>query len=260
MAKNLPAVTESAGLPVAIDDLAVDAGMGLSNVHADDQAIPFLQLLQQLSPQCQKRGAGYVEGAEPGMIFNSVSGQVAEELIVVPVAYQREIVEWRPREQGGGFVAKHPVDSPILAQATKNDRGQDILPSGNLLANTAYHYVLVVKEDGTWEQAVVSMASTQLKKSRKWNSMMTAIKMRRKDGTPFTPPSFLFQYRLATELEQRDGNSWFGWAISPAGQVTDPVLYSVAREYALAVGEGTVRAADPHDVEVVESGSKTVPF
>jgi hypothetical protein len=258
MANKLPVVADATGLPIALDDLVGDAGMGLSNVRADDQAIPFLQLLQQLSPQCQKRGAAYVEGAEPGMIYNSVSGQVAEELVVVPVAYLREIVEWRPREAGGGFVAKHPVDSPIVNSATKNDRGQDILPNGNLLANTAYHYVLVVKDDGTWEQAVVSMASTQLKKSRRWNSMMTSIKLRRKDGTPFTPPSFLFRYRLSTEMETRDGNSWFGWSIANIGQIQDSVLYGVAREYAVAVGEGVVRAVDPHDAAEVET--KATPF
>ena len=57
-------------------------------------------------------------------------------------------------------------------KAVKGDKGRDVMPNGNELQNTAQHYVLLLKEDGGYEQAVISMKSTQLKKSRRWNSMM----------------------------------------------------------------------------------------
>jgi hypothetical protein len=42
---------------------------GLENVSStDDLALPFLKVLSQLSPQCNKTSNNYVEGAEPGMI------------------------------------------------------------------------------------------------------------------------------------------------------------------------------------------------
>ena len=48
---------------------------GLENVSsADDLALPFLKVLSQLSPQCNKTSNNYVENAEPGMIYNTVSG------------------------------------------------------------------------------------------------------------------------------------------------------------------------------------------
>ena len=43
--------------------------------------------------------------------------------------------------------------------------------------------------------ALISMKSTQLKISRKWNSMMAGIKMKGKNGM-FTPASFSHEYKL----------------------------------------------------------------
>ena len=42
----------------------------------DDLALPFLKVLGQLSPECNKRDAKHVKGAEPGMIINTVTNEV----------------------------------------------------------------------------------------------------------------------------------------------------------------------------------------
>ena len=43
---------KEAGLPAnLISEMATDSGLGLSNVTADDMQIPFLRILQALSPQ-----------------------------------------------------------------------------------------------------------------------------------------------------------------------------------------------------------------
>ena len=48
-----------------------DANTSFGNMDSDDYALPFLRVLGQLSPECNKRDAKYVDGAEPGMIFNT---------------------------------------------------------------------------------------------------------------------------------------------------------------------------------------------
>ena len=53
-----------------------DAGKGLGVLGQEDLALPFLKILGQLSPEVNKRDGKYVEGAEPGMIYNSVSHQL----------------------------------------------------------------------------------------------------------------------------------------------------------------------------------------
>ena len=69
-------VTEkkTAGLPANVFE--EDAAKGLGNIGQQDLALPFLKILGQLSPEVNKRDGKYGEGAEPGMIFNSVSGEL----------------------------------------------------------------------------------------------------------------------------------------------------------------------------------------
>ena len=53
-----------------------DANVQTGMVGQEDLALPFLKLLGQLSPEVNKRDGKYVEGAEPGMIYNSVTGEI----------------------------------------------------------------------------------------------------------------------------------------------------------------------------------------
>ena len=50
-----------------------DAGQGLENMDKDDLALPFLKLLQTSSDETKKKHSSYVQGAEPGMFYNTVS-------------------------------------------------------------------------------------------------------------------------------------------------------------------------------------------
>ena len=73
-----------------------DANTSFSNMGSEDFALPFLRVLGQLSPETNKRDAKYVEGAEPGMIFNTVTKQLydgEEGVNVIPCYYKREYVE-----------------------------------------------------------------------------------------------------------------------------------------------------------------------
>ena len=57
---------------IALASMFEQDGMsGMDNMGSEDFAMPFLRVLGQLSPETNKRDAKYVEGAEPGMIFNT---------------------------------------------------------------------------------------------------------------------------------------------------------------------------------------------
>ena len=53
-----------------------DANAGSQNMTQEDLALPFLKVLGQLSPEVNKRDGKYVEGAEPGMILNTVTNEI----------------------------------------------------------------------------------------------------------------------------------------------------------------------------------------
>ena len=61
---------------LAVNMFEADADKGSQNMTQEDLALPFLKVLGQLSPEVNKRDGKYVEGAEPGMIINTVTNEV----------------------------------------------------------------------------------------------------------------------------------------------------------------------------------------
>jgi hypothetical protein len=212
-----------------------DAGSGLENLTAEDLTIPRLKILQALSPEVNKRDGKYVEGAAAGDIINTVTKSLYTEddgCVVLPVAYKRMFLEWQPRESGGGLVKQH-LDPNILSQTTKDKTGADMLENGNYIQTSATHYGLVVDGD-SYQQVMIPMAGTQLKKSRTWNSVMASIKVQSSAGKVFTPPSYSHRYKLTTVAESNDRGTWFGWNIELAGVLTEEemFLYEAAKQFA----------------------------
>ena len=150
---------------LAANIFEADANVGSQNIEQEDLALPFIKVLGQLSPEVNKRDAGkYVQGAEPGMILNSVTKELfdgAKGIEVLPCSYERKYLQWKPRELGGGLVSIHAVDDPIVKTTKRDQMNRDVLPNGNYLENTANHFVVVL---GTVPStALVSMTRTQLK-------------------------------------------------------------------------------------------------
>tara|TARA_R100001460_G_scaffold7883_3_gene19823 strand:+ start:3053 stop:3838 length:786 start_codon:yes stop_codon:yes gene_type:complete len=215
-----------------------DAGGGMEHMTPEDFTIPRLKILQALSPEVNKRDGGYIDGAAAGDIVNTVTKQLYTEdnpLTVLPVAYKRMYLEWQPRESGGGLVNQH-TDASILGQTTKDERYADVLPNGNYIQTSATHYALTLEGD-SFQQVMIPMSNTQLKKSRTWNSVMSSIKIKGSEGNVFTPPSYSHKYKLTTVQESNDRGTWFGWNIELLGPITETEmsLYAIAREFAKTV-------------------------
>jgi len=114
MAKN--EIVEKKSTEVALmSSFEDDASGGFDNMNQDDFALPFLRLLTNVSPEI-----GEVEGAMPGMIYNTVTGQLYDGkkgITVIPCAYVRQYIEWAPRGSGSGAPAAiYPATSDILSR------------------------------------------------------------------------------------------------------------------------------------------------
>ena len=237
---------------LATFDMEADANKGAQNISQEDLALPFLKILGQLSPEVNKRDGKYVDGAEPGKIINTVTNQLYDSLEVVPVFYKRQYIEWQDRGTSTGApVAIHEADSDIISQTTRDKSYKDRLPNGNYLDNTANHFVLQLSD--TPQSALISMKSTQLKVSRKWNSMMMGLKMHGKNGL-FTPPTYSHIYKLKTVQMSNDKGTWFGWDVEKVGPVTDKGIYDMAKSFAISVGKGEIEAKHSSD-EPIKQGS-----
>ena len=233
-------VTEKKNGALATFDMEADAAQGAQNISQEDLALPFLKILGQLSPEVNKRDGKYVEGAEPGKIINTVTNELFDSVQVIPCHYKRQYIEWQDRGTSTGApVAIHEADSDIVSQTTRGKDYKDRLPNGNYLDNTANHFVLVTGKNP--QTALISMKSTQLKVSRKWNSIMMGLKMQGKNGL-FTPPTYSHIYNLSTVQMSNDKGTWFGWDVTKVGPVQDKNIYDMAKSFATSVGKGEVQA------------------
>ena len=209
-----------------------DAHAGFENVKTTSLALPILKLLQNGSGEAQKRNQNYVEGAEPGMFLNTVTKKTYEGatgIEVIPCHYKLEYQEWADFGTGSGRPENiYSADSDILSK-TKNEMGKDRLDNGNYILTVGQHYVLIIDGNST-ENALISMSSSQGKKSRKWNSMMMSITLDGKNG-PYTPPSFSHKYRLTSVLNSGKGNQWYGYNVTKVGPVEEPALYERAKKF-----------------------------
>ena len=231
-----------------------DSGSGFEEMSSADIQIPFIRIIQALSPQLKKTDPGFIQGASQGDIFNTVTKKFwsAEEGIeVIPVYYQLKLLEFVPRTQGGGFVGELNSASPEVQKAVRDkDTGLELLDNGNELVRTAQHYVKVIHKDGTLENAIVDMKKTQLKKSRGWNSIMM---MQKSNGV--TLPSFSSIYKLTSSEDGNDKGSWHSWSISHARQIDSMEAYNDAKGTHMSIKSGEMRVALPAD-----ANSDEVPF
>lgn len=211
---NLPATKEPAGKAIAMpaaDIFQAQAGAGLENVTASDMLVPRLTILQSLSPQLKPRDAAYIEGAKLGDICDVGTGEVFKDgIMFLPVYYRKDYLEWAPRASGEGLVAIHS-DPAILEQTTRNERKQPVLKNGNLIAETAQFFGFNLSAGR--RMCFLPMASTQLKKARKWITLASSEKLRRGDGSEFTAPLFYRAYELGTAEESNNQGDWSGWTI-----------------------------------------------
>jgi hypothetical protein len=241
MANANVAKKEESQLPaLSLDLMEGDAHSGLENISQDDLATPRLKVLMQLSPELED-----LEGAKAGMIYNTVTNDLydgSNGIRVLPCAYQRQYVD---------------ASSDILTKTTRDENNKDRLENGNYVETCGNHYVLLVTEQGDATPALITMKATQLKKSRKWNSMLLNLKLNGKNGL-FTPPSYSHFYRLKTTKEGNDKGNWWGWEISRESQLEDANLYNIAKSFAESVNKGEVKVKYEEDSSTTTD--EKVPF
>ena len=232
---------ESAAASAVALDFAADAGAGIEGADKDSFAIPFIAVLQGLSPQLET-----VDGARPGKLLNTITNELFDELLVVPCAFQRRFIRWAPRESGGGYKGDYsPIDIETgKIPTTPNEKGQPTI-EGDILRDTRNHFVLARSASGEWKPALISLSSTQIKKSKRWMSLIQGIELRDAQGRAFTPPSFSHIYSIKTVKEENTQGAWWGVEIGLHGAVQDAELYAKAKAFHASVSAGEVAATPP---------------
>lgn len=266
MAKTDPKTTAaSASTAVAVNpstDLALNdqyadyAGSGFENQTSDDYAIPFIGILQALSPQVAENAA-----LRQGMLINTVTGEIFEGSVgiaFIPATTQHLFVEWKPREKGGGFVAIHQPGSDVVkaALAASTSYGDyRVAPhdpkESNELIETFYVYGVAIDADGNSIESVLAFTSMKIKKYKGWMTKAKTIQIPLPDGRRIPAPLFAHRYRLKTVQEKNPKGSFYNWDITFDGEnamacrllPSDP-LFQQAVGVKKMIEDGTARAAN----------------
>lgn len=223
------------------------ANLGKENITADDIALPFLVLLQGLSPQL--RGSTKIKGASEGDVFNTVTQEILKPPFdVIPCAFRKAWVEWVPREKGGGFVTQHDSDE-ILKSCKRDNKNTDILPNGNTVIPTAYHFVLVNRQ-----RAIIALSRTQLKYSRQWLGQIMNLSIKVGDQT-INPPPFSHEYQVSVQEQSNDKGTWLIMKFGNPRLIKSAEAYAAAKQFHKDVIGGIVKMVPPPIEDVATSNA-----
>lgn len=230
-----------------------NAGVGHDDLGREDYALPFLKILQGLSPEIQRGDPKFIPGAKQGDLVNSVTGETYDGehgVRVVRVAFEKKYIEWRPRKAGGGLVKIFDTFDAALS-----DR---IPPIGNAdtdteIIETAQVFCLVETAAG-WQPAVMSLTKSKLKASRAWNALM-AEQTYQKWGIPGDPnealPHAAMIYRVRTVSKTNPKGTFFVPVVDRAEVVPTPaVVFGRAMEFRKVVRAGRVKVKLERDEDL----------
>lgn len=266
--KEIAPKAETAVAAITEIDYSDYAGAGTELVDSQSIAIPFLLVLQGLSPQIET-----VDGAKPGKILNSITNEIFDSVLIVPIYYQRGYVRWAPRATGGGFKGNYsPAEIEagvydvngnskeiaglrkingeywfdVPADATPyDDKGQ---AKFDKLSDTRVHFVMFRNNEGIWEQAVLSLSSTQIKKSKRLNSLIDARRIVVNKGGReqlIKPPSWAFSYEVSTLKEKNAKGEWWGISFANGQRIADKDFFDSCCKFYELIKGGSVVVTPP---------------
>jgi len=241
---------------------------GYENQSASDYTIPYIGVLQALSPQLET-----LPNAKAGMLVNSVTNELYDGksgFLFVPAITKHLYVEWVPKEAGGGLVGVHDASSDLVITAQQNSAVWNELktPKGNDLVETFYMYGVILGED---EQplgfCMIPFSSTKIKVYKKINTKLRTFTLSLADGRKIRPPLFAHKLRIASIKEKSTKGDYYNFLIEPAvhGDVKDSLIpvdhpaFLEAKKCSEMVNKGTIKIDDT-TLKQAQTDTEEVPF
>jgi len=250
------AVTKAAGNSVSVDvDYSGYEGAGFENQDNSDIQVPFLRVLQALSPEVKSVEKGGVEGAEVGKLFNTVTQECYDEVLFVPATTKHLYNEWIPVDDGGGFVGSYEVTDKFVVDALRDAKANDLpfgtvkTPDGHDLVETFDVYGILIPEHSEPMPCIISFTSSKIKVYRKWMSAIRMFVLNTPNGK-IKPDLFAHLTKVSTVDEKnKAGQEYANFKLAPAnGKLLDSLLgsdhelFAAGREMRDMVKQGIAKA------------------
>ena len=257
---QVEAKTES-NLPSTVSTFEDDSSQFKESMRAEDQKIPFLKIAND-----NDESLGIIKGD----VWNNVTNAVYKKdkpLKIVPVYFEPTWIEWpeeRGKSNGPLNIFKSERECP---KTERNSNNKDVIVDGggNYIEYNHQHYCLVLDpETMQASSAIISMKSTQLKKSKALNTMVMSQVLIGAKG-PFNPPRFAYIYNFKIVPEENDYGKWHGWSISLDRMLNmeddnEMNIYATAKMFRNAIAAGNVEVKHEQESEGESINDSDIPF
>jgi|SaaInlLV_10m_DNA_4_1040232.scaffolds.fasta_scaffold17001_2 hypothetical protein len=218
------------GIPAGAIVPSTGSGRGFDEMDADDYIVPYVKMMQPLSPEIDEDDPKFVETAGKGDLLNSLSGyNYGDKLKFIPIMFKKRRIYWKDRSDGGGIIcgsmnSKQPDMGDMIADScrrcpkskwTKDDKENSVPPACTLIYTfPAVVLGLSAKDIGN-KIVAVSFMNTSSNAGKELANMAKFS-----GGDIFARP-----YLLETKKEKNDKGTYYVLTTKLAGLLT-------AEEYA----------------------------
>lgn len=241
--------------------MSEDAKTYVDDTSADDLAIPRIRIIQSGSKQIKKADPNRIEGAEEGDFLNSATNEVVKgEIGIYFVPVKRRIVylEWKDLAKGGGLVNNFGEDASAYNAIIPDENGaRKTNPDAEIVKTYEIYGYQVDITNKKYNQVILSLAKSQVKKMKKWNTIIRTLV----DRAGQQLPEYAGIYKLTTIPESNDKGSWFNFEIILAGYTLaipeiGKIVYEKSKEFANFIKNSKVQAHYA-DEEIAEQTTQT---
>ncbi len=243
--------TQDAGLPAELmGDWEAHPAEGISTAM-EDRKVPFLAIVQSGSPQVKRGHERYIPEIKIGdIILPSIGRWWSGETGIrfVQAHFSKAVVEWVPREDGGGPVGSHPTmpkDARRVPHPENPKRTRIVSPAGNDYVPTAYHFGFILNGEDVLGgeplgviQAVFSLSSSGLGFSSNWVNLQNYVKL----PSGAIAPGRARVWKITTTNRSKGGFDWSVFVPEDMGWQRDKTINDAAIQMYESIKSGALRA------------------
>lgn len=251
MTKGTSLETKKSAAVEVFDPTAILAEhSGNDCIKAENCAIPFLQIASSISAVCKKSSDKFIEGITPGQIYNTVTKEFYDSLIVIPCQVKETMQAWTDEPSGKPMGDYSKTDEYVTnAKWVDGNNGSKKLKAvdGNILVETYTFLVMYIAPDGTVGHALLPMSKTKLSVAKQWNTKIKTLMIDTPKGK-VNPAMYTTMYKLSTVEKSNAYGDWFIYSVNFDKLIDNKDLFESA--VALSGAEVDIKAGGSEDDNV----------
>lgn len=241
-----------------------DANLGKESIGREDMEVPRLKLMQGVSPELEA-----YSDLRAGQFFHPAAEHIFEEgFIGVPIFMDRQHILWRPRDMGGGILARamdgvhwSPPDTTFRVKLDAKDGGHEVEwttaktvqqsgleawgtmnpndPNSPPASTLMYTFLLAFPEHPELIPAAFTFQRSSIKMGRKLNTKLKTVR------TPLFGTAFRF---FSVSDQNSKGQKFYNVDTAGAGlvgvDVGTPDMYEMYKQMHMQLRERGLMVKD----------------